>query len=234
MSTVDVSKTNSRERLKEFRKHVLRMSLEDFAKTLGFSLGYVHAIEAGRREVSQSFVAKLKTIHQLNPAWLTEGVGDPLGSGESNPTAMTDIRSELHRRNILVPEEVQEGVVPERKHFIGYIDSVLESAEGDDEKLKWGYLKLRHHLPRFSDDWNTDFGRYREILRAASDLASATFPDDEKEQADFFDQTVLIAAAKSSLGSRNPEMRELARSYLSDLLEGESEKKEAQEQTANN
>ena len=234
MSTIESHKNGVNFRLRELRKIYIRTSLRELAEKLGVSLSYVHSMEKGKRPVSNAIVQKLETIFGVDPSWLIHGEGHPLKQGGEEPSVRRVERPPGDSPGILALTAIDAGEIPTREHYIAYLDSFLESAEGDDDKLSWGYRRMRYHLPRFSDDWNTDGGRYREILRAASDLAVATFPDDEKEQANFFDQTILIAMAKSSLGSKSPEMRELARSYLSDLLETGEESKEAQEQTANN
>lgn len=233
MSTVEVSKTNARDRLRELRKHTLRLSLDKFSRKLGLSLGYIHSIEAGKRNISNSFVSKLKSEFDVNPAWLLHGEGHPLkqGCGENlnNVGKMSTMPERAGPRELLPVSEVEKGRVPDREDFYAYIDTVLDSAEQDQAKWVWCYLELRRILPRFNDSWSQDYGRYLSMVRAASELAQNTFPEDELERKKYFDELVLVATAKASIGSDIPEVREMARNYLQGLVkEGEIEDGAAQ------
>lgn len=179
-------------------------------------------MEKGKRPVSESVVQKLETIFDVNPAWLLHGEGHPLRQGcEENRNIVEKMSTMSERagpRELLPVSEVEKGRVPQREDFYAYIDTVLDSAEQDQAKWVWCYLELRRILPRFNDSWSQDYGRYLSMVRAASELAQTTFPEDDLERKKYFDELVLVATAKASIGSNIPEVREMARNYLQDLV----------------
>ena len=76
------------ERIKHFRKEILKLSQKDFSDRLGLSENFVWMIEKGNRVPSDRTVSDICREFGCNEVWLRTGEGEPLQEETRNEQIM--------------------------------------------------------------------------------------------------------------------------------------------------
>ncbi|MCA1659017.1 MAG: helix-turn-helix transcriptional regulator [Verrucomicrobiaceae bacterium] len=70
---------NFSERIRHLRKSILSLTLKAFAEKVGTSQGYIHELEAGKKEKpSLAFLQRISDTFGIRREWLETGEGEPL------------------------------------------------------------------------------------------------------------------------------------------------------------
>jgi transcriptional regulator with XRE-family HTH domain len=85
------------ERLRHFRKNVLKTTLRAFAEQVGTSQGYLHELESGKKECpSSEFLQRICETFGVRRAWLESGTGEMLvGAFEAEGQYRFDLKTNL-------------------------------------------------------------------------------------------------------------------------------------------
>ena len=78
------------ERIKHFRKDVLKMSQKDFAEQLGLSENFVWMIEKGNRVPSDRTISDICRIFDIQEDWLKYGL-EPMRAAKSREEEIADL-----------------------------------------------------------------------------------------------------------------------------------------------
>jgi transcriptional regulator with XRE-family HTH domain len=115
-------------RFHDFRTKHISKSMNEAAKLLGVSQGYISKIESGAKGIGYSMIENLITNYQLNAEWLTTGHGAMKQNVERpKKDLVKDVNSllqeiELLKKTILIMQKNQE-------HFINRIAQKMELFE---------------------------------------------------------------------------------------------------------
>lgn len=94
----DTAKSEQIERVKHLRKNLLGLSQEEFGKRLGVSKGVIVNIEVGRVDLKEMMVNLICRTFNVNPLWLTDGIGDP--KSEISESLLDDLAVEYNLSEI--------------------------------------------------------------------------------------------------------------------------------------
>lgn len=78
------------ERIKHFRKDILKMSQKDFAEQLGLSENFVWMIEKGNRIPSDRTISDICRIFDIQEDWLRDGL-EPMRAAKSREEEIADL-----------------------------------------------------------------------------------------------------------------------------------------------
>ena len=78
------------ERIKHFRKDILKMSQKDFAEQLGLSENFVWMIEKGNRIPSDRTISDICRIFDIQEDWLRHGL-EPMRAAKSREEEIADL-----------------------------------------------------------------------------------------------------------------------------------------------
>ena len=78
------------ERIKHFRKDILKMSQKDFAEQLGLSENFVWMIEKGNRIPSDRTISDICRIFDIQEDWLKHGL-EPMRAAKSREEEIADL-----------------------------------------------------------------------------------------------------------------------------------------------
>lgn len=78
------------ERIKHFRKDILKMSQKDFAEQLGLSENFVWMIEKGNRIPSDRTISDICRIFDIQEDWLRYGL-EPMRAAKSREEEIADL-----------------------------------------------------------------------------------------------------------------------------------------------
>jgi transcriptional regulator with XRE-family HTH domain len=112
-------------RFHDFRTKHISTNMNEAARLLGVSQGYLSKIESGAKGIGYSMIQKMITDYQLNAEWLTSG-HLPMQNDIEKPKSdlVKDVSSllqeiELLKKTILIMQKNQE-------HFINRIAQKME------------------------------------------------------------------------------------------------------------
>lgn len=79
----------------KYLRHVLNLSQQSFADSLGISRGNIAAYEAGKNNLSQSAISLICKVYNVNEIWLRSGSGDVFMSSDGIAGRMKFFRNVL-------------------------------------------------------------------------------------------------------------------------------------------
>jgi transcriptional regulator with XRE-family HTH domain len=112
------------ERVRHLRKHILRLTQEEFACKLKVSTSNIGSVEIGRTRLTERLLADVCREWSVNARWLTSGE-EPVFLANMDPCVhkIVDIYKSLNSDS--------------KKYLKGYIDRLLEEQNGAEGRPDW-------------------------------------------------------------------------------------------------
>lgn len=108
------------ERIRQLRKKMLHMTLEEFSNKINMSRSNLGNIETGRICLTERVLSDICRTFHVNPDWITEGM-EPVFEDSKNP-----LDAEILKLYSVLTEE-------NKKYLYGYMQRLLdEQAESKD------------------------------------------------------------------------------------------------------